>query len=165
MTHTLFTHKHQGELMSKRFNRQQRTTARLALVQKFFASKHGEGVDCDASLLGFFNSNWEKPDMDFIKNRYRSITENLAVIEENIESGLQNNWKSNQLDKVLHALMVVATDEMIATHATTPPEILIKEYADLAGDFFDSPEVSFINAYLNALKEKVTSKEINIGMH
>lgn len=147
--------------MGKRFNRQQRTTARLALVQHFFVQQHGEGIEGGPkSILDFFDPSWEKPDIDFVNSRYKSIAENLPTISQHIENGLQEGWKESSLDKVLHSLLAVATDEMISTHKTTPPEILVKEYADLAGDFFGAPEVSFVNAYLNALKEKVQSNNL-----
>jgi transcription termination factor NusB len=151
--------------MGKRFNRQQRTTARLTLVQLFFATHHGEGVTSESDVLNFFEPEWEKPDMHFIKERYQSICKNKDIIDEHIQNGLQDGWKVEKVDKVLHALLVVATDEMISTHTTTPLEILVKEYADLTGDFFNKAETSFANAYFNTLKETISKTKAVSGMH
>lgn len=51
-----------------------------------------------------------------------------------------------------------ATDEMMYSSKETPAEILVKEYADLAADFFDTSETAFVNAYLNDLKVKLNSQ-------
>jgi transcription termination factor NusB len=68
------------------------------------------------------------------------------------DAGLQEGWAKERIDPVLYAILLASTDEMLYASTDTPPEIIVKEYADLTADFFDSSETAFVNAYLNSLK-------------
>jgi N utilization substance protein B len=114
-------------------------------------------------LLNFLDDAWEKPDMHFLQKRLASVCENIISIDGYITSGLQSGWTMDRIDPVLRAILAAATDEMMDPAKETPPEILVKEYVDLAADFFGASETSFVSAYLNDLKVKlnVPSQEKN----
>ncbi len=140
--------------MSQKFNRYQRTTSRLGVVQMLFVSNiRGEAVEV-ADIVAMFDESWEKPDMRFMQSRYESVGKNRNTIDDCIQKGLREGWKLEGLDKQLYAILTVATDEMLSPSRGTTPEILVKEYVDLSADFFSGAEVSFVNAYLNDLKKK-----------
>ena len=109
-------------------------------------------------LLRFFDTTWEKPNMHFMQERINSSCKNIIRIDELITSGLQSGWTMERIDPVLYAILAAATDEMMYSSKETPAEILVKEYADLAADFFDTSETAFVNAYLNDLKVKLNSQ-------
>ena len=141
--------------MKRRFNRHQRSTARLGVVQMLFVHQNGETDMKTDELLRFFDTTWEKPDMHFLQTRINSACKNIVSIDEHITSGLQSGWTMERIDPVLYAILAAATDEMMDPSKETPSEILVKEYADLAADFFDTSEAAFVNAYLNDLKVKL----------
>lgn len=143
--------------MKRRFNRHQRSTARLGVVQMLFVHQNGEADIKTDELLNFFDETWEKPDMHFLQRRLESACKNIISINECITSGLQSGWTMDRIDPVLYAILAAATDEMMDPLKETPPEIIVKEYADLAADFFDNSETSFVNAYLNNLKLKLNA--------
>ncbi|GEM_PF-2414004 len=143
--------------MKRRFNRQQRSTARLGVVQLLFVQQNSEAPLKAEEILNFFDETWEKPDMHFMQNRFNSARKNITSIEEHIATGLRDGWTMDRIDPVLHAILAGATDEMMDPAKETPAEIIVKEYADLAADFFDTSETAFVNAYLNDLKVKLNT--------
>lgn len=120
-----------------------------------FVHQNGETDMKTDELLRFFDTTWEKPDMHFLQTRINSACKNIVSIDEHITSGLQSGWTMERIDPVLYAILAAATDEMMDPSKETPSEILVKEYADLAADFFDTSEAAFVNAYLNDLKVKL----------
>lgn len=147
--------------MKRRFNRHQRSTARLGVVQLLFAHQTGEQATNIEDVLKLFDEQWEKPDMHFMQKRFKSACKNSKAIMEYIVGGLQGGWTIERIDPVLYAILFVATDEMLEAAQDTPLEILVKEYADLTADFFDKSETSFVNAYLNDLKLKLKHSATN----
>lgn len=143
--------------MKRRFNRQQRSTARLGVVQLLFVQQNSEAPLKSEEILNFFDDTWEKPDMHFLQKRINSACKNIISIEEYITTGLRDGWTMDRIDPVLHAILAAATDEMMDPAKETPAEIIVKEYADLAADFFDTAETAFVNAYLNDLKIKLNT--------
>lgn len=143
--------------MEQRFNRYQRTTARLGVVQLIFAKEKGEAFTNEEDIVAFFDTEWAKPDLRFMHKRFNSSCKNRKIIDGHIESGLREGWSKERIDGVLNSILIAATDEMLAASSDTPLEVLVKEYADLTADFFDRAETSFINAYLNDLKLKIRS--------
>lgn len=123
-----------------------------------FVHQNGDPEMKTDELLNFFDDTWEKPDMHFLQKRINSACKNVISIDEYITSGLQSGWKMERIDPVLYAILAAATDEMMDPSKETPPEILVKEYADLAADFFDTSETAFVNAYLNDLKVKLNAQ-------
>lgn len=123
-----------------------------------FVHRNSEADIKTDELLNFFDETWEKPDMHFLQKRIASARKNITVIDEYIASGLQSGWAMDRIDPVLYAILTAATDEMMDPSKETPPEIIVKEYADLTADFFDTAETSFVNAYLNDLKIKLTAQ-------
>ncbi len=146
--------------MKHRFNRHQRSTARLGVVQLLFAQQSGECSPTPDELLMFFDEDWAKPDMRFLHGRIKSVCTKRTTLDHFIDEGLQEGWSRDRLDPVLYAILLASTDEMLHGSSSTPPEIIVKEYADLTADFFDSSETSFVNAYLNSLKLKTFSEKI-----
>jgi N utilization substance protein B len=129
----------------------------------FFVHQQGETNLNTEDLINFFDDTWEKPDMHFLQKRLASLCKNIISIDDYITSGLQSGWSMERIDPVLRAILAAATDEMMDPSKETPPEILVKEYVDLAADFFGLSETSFVNAYLNDLKVRlsVASQEKN----
>lgn len=122
-----------------------------------FVHQNGETDIKTEELLNFFDDTWEKPDMHFLQKRINSACKNITQIDEYITSGLQSGWTMERIDPVLYAILAAATDEMMDSSKETPSEIVVKEYADLAADFFDISETAFVNAYLNDLKVKLNA--------
>lgn len=145
--------------MKHRFNRHQRSTARLGIVQLLFVQQTGERALTPDELLMFFDEDWAKPDMRFLQERLQSVSNNRIALDEVIDSGLKSNWSRDRIDPVLYAILLASTDELLYGSTTTPHEIIVKEYADLTADFFDSSETSFVNAYLNSLKLKALTEK------
>lgn len=123
----------------------------------FVHQNGGQNMKTD-ELLKFFDDTWEKPDMHFLQKRIDSACKNIMRIDDQITSGLQSGWTMERIDPVLYAILAAATDEMMDPSKETPAEIVVKEYADLAADFFDTSETAFVNAYLNDLKLKVATQ-------
>jgi transcription termination factor NusB len=145
--------------MKKRFNRQQRSTARLGLVQMIFAHHKQIGTISPISVVTFMEEEWSKPDMGFMKKRFESVQTHWDLLTEIVEGNLQEGWTLERLDSVLYSICLAATDELTHGGGDAAPEIIVKEYVDLAADFFENNDVSFVNAYLNGIKDHMLSAE------
>lgn len=120
-----------------------------------FLSNVGERIISKEDVIGMFDPEWEKPDLRMMQDRYDSTCQNRNTIDEKIKSSLRDGWKLENLDRLLYVILLASTDEMLSHSSEAPPEIVAKEYTDLAADFFAGSEVAFVSAYLNSLRESL----------
>lgn len=137
----------------QKFNRYQRATARLAAVQSVYAIKVGDQQEESIldNILNFQEAEWEKPDIPFLRKLVESSRNNMEEICAHIERHLTKDWTINRIDKLILSIMICAVNELLF-EKEIPAQIILKEYVDLAADFFDEKDVNFINASLNALR-------------
>lgn len=140
----------------QKFNRYQRATARLAAVQSVYAIKVGDqqGETILDNILNFQEENWEKPDIPFLRNLVESCQVNMEEICAHVEKNLTKDWTMSRIDKLILSILICAVNELLF-EKEIPAQIILKEYVDLAADFFDAKDVNFINASLNALRTNI----------
>ncbi len=97
------------------------------------------------------------PDMKFLRKLLRTwLTEDTAVkyqLSMQLDS-VKEKRRFSRLSPLIQSLLCAATLELVHTNNKAP--VILKEYTDIAGGFFDNPELGFING---TLQELVNSAE------
>ena len=84
-----------------------------------------------------------KIDKKFFNLLIENLLENLAVIDAKIGENLQDESVIDDLDKVALQILRVALSEFMVLN--TPPKVVISEFADIGGSFFDDKNTNFVN--------------------
>lgn len=140
-----------------------RSAARLAAVQALYQLY----MDPDAKLplvveeykthrLGQIVDDTEfiKADEEFFDDITRGAWTRKEELDALIEPKLNDKWVINRLEHVLHAILRVATYEIVA-RPDIPTGVIINEYIDVAKAFYDRPEASFVNGLLDKLAKDI----------
>ncbi|KAA5604137.1 transcription antitermination factor NusB [Roseospira marina] len=77
-----------------------------------------------------------------------------ARLDEIIDGSLSGDWRGTRLELLLRSILRVAVYELTAIE-DIPPRVTITEYVDLAGAFYDGPEVKLVNAVLDRVARQV----------
>ncbi len=164
-----------------------RRLARLAAVQaiylfemKGFASKNGnEGLfekqedvnflDTCQEVISFYRSvfftpqeyGWTKKDKkmdeEFMFSLVANALTNIEEIDRFIQNRLSGTWTVDKLDAVLRSIIRCAVAEIMLGDFIEKA-VLCSEYTNVAGNFFRSKEVGFINGVVDRLYEDVVKK-------
>ncbi|MBB4285043.1 transcription antitermination factor NusB [Roseospira goensis] len=84
----------------------------------------------------------------------RGAAANMDRLDETIDACLSGEWSRGRLETLLRAILRVAVYELTEM-ADIPPRVTITEYVDLAGAFYDGPEVKLVNAVLDRIAREV----------
>jgi N utilization substance protein B len=147
-----------------------RHAARLAAVQAIYQiDAAGGGVE--QVLTEFARHRLEAPeakdaytgaDRALFADIVRGVGERRGALDEMIASALAEGWSLARLDRVLHAILLAGTYEMLA-RTDIPPRVVISEYIDLAHAFFDGREPAMVNGVLDRLAHVVRRDELGDG--
>lgn len=86
-------------------------------------------------------------DLEYIKKILESIEENKEVIDNKIESSL-NNWKLDRISKVNLSILRLAMGEMLYIE-DVPEKVAINEAIEMTKKYSDDKSVSFVNGVLD----------------
>ena len=136
--------------------RRMKSASRLYAVQALFQMEHSSQT-LDAVRAEFethrFGAVYEGAEMaeghvDLFRATLEGAVESQAKIDQMTDRALVAKWPIARIDPTLRALFRGAGAEMLA--GTTPPQVIISEYVDVAKAFFpDGKEAKFVNAVLD----------------
>ena len=146
---------------------QNRRAARLRAVQALFQMDLG-GIGARRVVSEFLEDRLAgkdetgpqcQADTALFEKIVLGVVEYQDEIDQAIRRHLAQNWRLERLDATLRALLRAAGYEIL--HVTkTPAKVILNQYVDLAGDFFDGPEAGFVNAALESLARAERTGEL-----
>jgi N utilization substance protein B len=145
----------------------EKSEARLAAVKALYANQVNEtkktAGNVTLDILTYYHNQEEgvgsvKLDEKFLAKLIDGISEHGEALDKLIEKHLDESWKLDRLDQVIHTILQGGTYELL-TFDKTPFKVIINEYVDIAKQFFDGKEVGFINAALDKIANEVRENE------
>ena len=144
----------------------ERSAARLAAVQALYQMDvAGKGID---ETLAEFETFWigreiegetyNDADAGFFRDILTGVLADQGPIDRQIDKTLVETWPLARVDSVLRAILRAGAYEL-KKRKDVPAKVAIKEYADVAGAFFEREEVGMINAVLDALAHQLRANE------
>ncbi|HMN73533.1 MAG TPA: transcription antitermination factor NusB [Rhodoblastus sp.] len=149
--------------MSKGENR---SAARLAAVQALYQMDvTGKGI---ADIFAEFESHWigreiegaeYKPaEIAYFRNILEGVLADQIAIDREVDTTLSEGWPLKRIEAVMRAILR-AGDYELRRRADVPARVIVSEYVDIAGAFFERDEAGMINAVLDALARKTRAAE------
>lgn len=120
-------------------------SARVNIIQKLYSKK----IDKEAKII--FEKNRYKT---LIKNVVNGVLERQELIDEKINSFLNNDFKDNKSDKIVKIIIEAAIYELIFQH-NTPTKVIISEYVKTANLFLNNSQVHYVNAILDKISKNL----------
>ena len=149
--------------MSKGENR---SAARLAAVQALYQMDvTGKGI---VDILAEFEAHWigreiegaeYKPaEIAYFRNILEGVLGDQIAIDREVDTTLSEGWPLKRIEAVMRAILR-AGDYELRKRADVPARVIVSEYVDIAGAFFEREEAGMINAVLDALARKTRAAE------
>jgi len=149
--------------MSKGENR---SAARLAAVQALYQMDvTGKGI---ADSLAEFESHWigreiegaeYKPaEIAYFRNILEGVLADQIAIDREVDTTLSEGWPLKRIEAVMRAILR-AGDYELRSRGDVPARVIVSEYVDIAGAFFEREEAGMINAVLDTLARKTRAAE------
>ncbi|MCC5996214.1 MAG: transcription antitermination factor NusB [Oceanicaulis sp.] len=140
----------------------QRRAARLSAVQALYQMEvSGQGA---STVVRQFRDHrfghdgepgdYIETDEDFFEDLLKGIVERQDEVDGHISLVLKEGWRLSRLDATLRAILRAGGYELLA-RPDVPSPVVINEYVDVAGAFFDAPECGMVNGALDALARRV----------
>jgi N utilization substance protein B len=94
---------------------------------------------------------------------FRSLVEGVVSkqrdIDPKIDEALAKGWPLKRIEAVLRAVLRAGCFELLA-RPDVPAKVVIREYGDIAGAFYDGDEIGMVSAVLDGLAHKLRSGEL-----
>ena len=143
---------------------EQRSAARLAALQALYQLEM-TGTAPEDVIEEFiehrFGRNGDHAiahDEKFFADVVHGVLKHQVEIDRSIARSLASGWTLGRIDSILRALLRGATYELVARR-DVPAKVVIDEYVELARDFFEGEEPSFVNAVLDRLAHRKRAVE------
>ena len=144
-----------------------RAAARLAAVQALYQMDVAKkGIN---EILAEFESHWIGQEVEGDQYKpaelafFRSILEGVLAeqidVDLLVDRALQQGWPLSRVEAVLRAILRAGTYEL-RSRKDVPARVVIVEYTDIAGAFFDTEEVGMVNAVLDSLAHRLRPDEL-----
>ncbi len=146
----------------------ERSAARLAAVQALYQMDvAGKGiVETMAEFENFWiggeieGETYNDAEMAFFRDILHGVLADQGPIDRQIDNTLIETWPLARIDSVLRAILRAGAYEL-KQRKDVPAKVVIKEYADVAGAFFEREEVGMINAVLDAMAHQLRAEEFS----
>lgn len=102
------------------------------------------------------NNITKKEEIEYIKNSFWGIKENIEQIEKLISNNLTQKWTIDRISRIDIAILKLAIYEIV--YSKLPYKVVINEAVELAKKYGDDSSKSFINGILASIV-----KELNIS--
>ncbi|MBV8564525.1 MAG: transcription antitermination factor NusB [Methylobacteriaceae bacterium] len=143
-----------------------RAAARLAAVQALYQMEvTGKGIN---EILAEFEAYWiggevegdrYKPaEVAFFRDIVAGVLDDQLVLDRLVDDTLSKGWPLKRVEAVMRAILRAGAYEL-RQRADVPARVVIKEYVDVAGAFFDREEAGLVNAVLDALARQLRVDE------
>ncbi|MDR3285648.1 MAG: transcription antitermination factor NusB [Holosporales bacterium] len=133
-----------------------RRAARLAAVQLLYQIEQSEIETTDA-FAEFEKSidleknnekkNKIKVDFDFLRKILNGAKQRKNEIDKCIQKYLAKKWSIEKLPLILKAILQLSLYEIFFEKIPRP--VVINEYIEITREFFQEPEVAFVNGFLD----------------
>ncbi|MDX7950919.1 transcription antitermination factor NusB [Lichenihabitans sp. Uapishka_5] len=151
---------------------EQRAAARLAAVQALYQMElAGTALP---NILAEFESHWigqevegdqYKPaDIGLFRDVLNGVLEHQGPLDRMVNDALQSGWPLTRVESILRAILRAGAYEL-RHRGDVPARVVIKEYADIGGAFFEREEVGMINAVLDGLAHRLRAEEFDAKAH
>jgi len=143
-----------------------RSAARLNAVQALYQMEvTGKGL---VEILAEFETFWigqevegeqYKPaEIEFFRSIVGGVLENQVAIDRSVDKALTEGWPLRRIEALMRAILRAGVFELLK-RGDIPFRVVIKEYVDVAGAFFDRDEAGMINGVLDTLARKIRAQE------
>ena len=143
-----------------------RAAARLAASQALYQMDvTGKGLN---EIFAEFESFWigqevegeqYKPaEIAFFRDIMTGVLEDQEALDRLVDANLQRGWPLRRIEALMRAILRAGCYEL-KKRKDVPARVVIAEYVDVAGAFFDREESGMINAVLDALARLLRAAE------
>lgn len=146
---------------------ERRAAARLAAVQALYQMDVAKSGIND--VLAEFESHWigqevegeqyNKAENAFFRNVLEGVLAEQGEIDVLVDRSLQEGWPLRRVEAVLRAILRAGAYEMLS-RKDVPARVVITEYTDIGGAFFEGDEVGMINGVLDSLGRRLRPDEL-----
>ena len=91
-------------------------------------------------------------ELSYLEDVFYNVGSQLSELDELIGAHLKQGWKLSRLSKVTHAILRLATYEMLSV-ADVPFPVAINEAVQMAKEYDEESAPAFINGVLNAIAD------------
>ena len=98
-------------------------------------------------------------DPDFFSDLVSGTEARDEEISDAVGTALSEDWTYDRLDTILRQVLRAGTYELMA-RIDVPARVVINEYVELTGAFFEGSETGFVNAVLDRLGRHYRSGEM-----
>ena len=145
-----------------------RSAARLGAVQALYEMEiSGKPIglvvpEFEAHWLGREIEGHEmKPaETKFFRSIVEGVIEHQRELDRAIDSALAKGWPLVRVEAVIRAILRAGGYELYA-RKDVPVKVVIHEYGDIAGAFYDGDEIGMVSAVLDALAREMRAGELS----
>ena len=107
-------------------------------IEKYYTELHNK------------NEIQKKLNPKFLKRLVKFTIQNLVKINSIINANINKTKPNTKINSLLKSILRIGICEI--SHFKTPPKVTINEYVKITKNFFNSEEIGFVNALLDAVK-------------
>ena len=145
-----------------------RAAARLAACQALYQMDvTGKGLN---EIFAEFESHWigkeiegeqYKPaEVAFFRDILAGVLADQTALDQTVDANLQKGWPLKRIEALMRAILRAGCYEL-KKRKDVPARVVITEYVDVAGAFFDREESGMINAVLDTLARLLRAPEFD----
>ena len=145
---------------------EKRAAARLAAVQALYQMDvAGTGKH---EILAQFESHWigqevegdqyQPADLKLFRDIVGGVLSAQRELDVMVDDALRTGWPLTRIETVLRAILRAGAYEL-QRRRDVPARVVISEYADIGGAFFEREEVGMVNGVLDALAHQLRGPE------
>ncbi|HEY9536956.1 MAG TPA: transcription antitermination factor NusB [Kiloniellaceae bacterium] len=86
------------------------------------------------------------------------VAKEEGTLDDMLAAVLDEDWTIERIELLLHVLLRAAVFEL-SNRLEVPARVVISEYVDLAGAFYDGREIAFVNGLLDRLAHVLRAEE------
>ncbi len=146
---------------------ERRAAARLAAVQALYQMDVAKtGIN---EILAEFESHWIGQEVEgdqynpaevaFFRSILEGVLADQGEVDRLVDGALQQGWPLRRVEAVLRAILRAGAFELLG-RKDVPARVVIVEYTDIAGAFFEGDEVGMVNGVLDSLARRLRSVEL-----
>ncbi len=120
-------------------------TGVLEVVREYELHRLGKEIDGD---------QYREADAAWFRAIVSGVVEQQKQLDPLIRSALLEDWPLSRIDSTLRAILRAGTYELV-NRRDVPVAVIVTEYVDVAGAFFDEDEPKMVNAVLDRLAKKL----------
>ncbi|MGI3899676.1 MAG: transcription antitermination factor NusB [Janthinobacterium lividum] len=146
---------------------ERRAAARLAAVQALYQMDVAKtGIN---EILAEFESHWIGQEVEgdqynpaevaFFRSVLEGVLAEQGEVDVLVDGALQQGWPLRRVEAVLRAILRAGTFELLG-RKDVPARVVIVEYTDIAGAFFEGDEVGMVNGVLDSLARRLRADEL-----